>query len=84
MDSKEYTLLSYSIIEGEASEGLVLPSGVKLRSLTTLCVKLIKNGAKVCARYGVFQMAEVAIPLGPFRAILERIRRLRLPGAVWR
>jgi hypothetical protein len=46
--------------------------------------KLIKIGAKVVqhARYVVFQMAEVAIPRGLFRAILERIRRLRLPEVV--
>ncbi|MGB2966519.1 MAG: transposase, partial [Phycisphaerae bacterium] len=53
-------------------------------SLTTLREKLIKIGAKVVttARYVVFQMAEVAIPRRLFRAILERIRRLRLPAAV--
>jgi hypothetical protein len=53
-------------------------------SLTTLREKLIKIGAKVVAhsRYVIFQMAEVAIPRGLFRAILERIRRLRLPEAV--
>jgi len=27
-------------------------------------------------------MAEVAVPRGLFRAILERVRRLRLPDAV--
>ena len=31
------------------------------------------------SRYVVFQMAEVAVPKRLFRAILERIRRLRLP-----
>ena len=57
---------------------------VKRWSLTTLREKLIEIGAKVVstARYVVFQMAEVAIPRGLFRAILERIRRLRLPEAV--
>jgi len=30
----------------------------------------------------VFQMAEVAVPLNLFRAILHRIRQLRLPTAV--
>ena len=41
-------------------------------------------GAKVVAhaRYVVFQMAEVAVPRRLFKAILERIRRLRLPQAV--
>jgi len=52
--------------------------------LTTLREKLIKIGAKVVhhARYVVFQMAEVAVPKKLFRAILERIRRLRLPATV--
>jgi hypothetical protein len=60
------------------------PNGVKHWSMTTLREKLIKIGAKVVssARYVVFQMAEVAIPRGVFRAILHRIRQLRLPGAV--
>jgi hypothetical protein len=42
--------------------------------------KLIKIGAKVVhhARQVIFQMAEVAIPRELFRAILERIGRLRL------
>jgi len=57
---------------------------VKHWSLTTLREKLIKIGAKVVhhARYVVFQMAEVAVPKKLFRAILERIRRLRLPATV--
>jgi len=57
---------------------------VKHWSLTTLREKLIKIGAKVVAhsRYAIFQMAEVAIPRGLFRAILERIRRLRPPETV--
>jgi hypothetical protein len=57
---------------------------VKHWSLTTLREKFIKIGAKVVsgARYVVFQMAEVAIPGGPFLAILEQIRRLRLSEAV--
>ena len=52
--------------------------------LTTLREKLVKIGAKVIssARYVVFQMAEVAVPRGLFRAILERIHRLWLPQAV--
>ena len=46
--------------------------------------ELIKIGAKVVAhfRYVFFQMAEVAVPKRLFRAILERIRRLRLPEMV--
>jgi Transposase DDE domain group 1 len=53
-------------------------------SLTTLREKLIKIGAKVVAhsRYVVFQMAEVAVPKRLFRAILERVRRLRAPKMV--
>jgi len=41
-------------------------------------------GAKVVrhARYVIFQMAEVAVAKQLFRAILERIRRLRLPETV--
>jgi hypothetical protein len=52
--------------------------------LTTLREKMIKIGAKVVttARYVVFQMADVAIPRSLFRAILERIRRLRPLGIV--
>ena len=34
------------------------------------------------ARYVIFQMAEVALPRDVFRAILKRIRRLRLPEMV--
>jgi hypothetical protein len=33
------------------------------------------------AKYVVFQLAEVAVPRQLFAAILERIRRLRLPCA---
>jgi hypothetical protein len=42
---------------------------------------LIKIVAKAIthARYLIFQMAEVAVPKRLFRAILVRIRRLRLP-----
>jgi hypothetical protein len=49
-------------------------------TLTTLREKLIKIGAKVVhhARQVIFQMAEVAVPRELFRAILERIGRLRL------
>jgi len=58
----------------------VLPRPVKHWSLTTLRETLIKIGAKVVhhARYVTFQMAEVAVPRQLFRAILDRIRRLRL------
>ena len=45
---------------------------------------MIKIGAKVVthSRYVIFQMAEVAVPQWLFRAILERIRRLRPPETV--
>ena len=61
-----------------------MPRSVKHWSLTTLREKLIKIGAKVVVhcRYVFFQMAEVAAGKRLFRAILERIRRLRLPELV--
>ena len=48
-------------------------------SLTSLCEKIVKIGAKVVAhaRYTVFQMAEVAVPQHLFRRILDRIDELR-------
>jgi hypothetical protein len=64
---------------------LALLRSVKHGSLTTLREKLIKIvGAKVVthARYVIFQMAELAVPKRLFRAILERIRRLRMPETV--
>jgi hypothetical protein len=74
--------LAYNL--GNFLRRLALPRGVKHWSMTTLREKRIKIGAKVVstARYVIFQMAEVAIPRGLFQAILERIRRLRPPGAV--
>jgi hypothetical protein len=74
--------LAYNM--GNFLRRLALPRGVKHWSLTTLREKLIKIGAKVVthARYVVFQMAEVAVPKRLFRAILDRIRRLRLPETV--
>jgi len=74
--------LAYNL--GNFLRRLALSNGVKHWSLTTLRDKLIKIGAKVVttARYVVFQMAEVAISRRLFHAILERIRRLRLPAAV--
>jgi Transposase DDE domain group 1 len=74
--------LAYNL--GNFLRRLALPKGVKHWSMTTLREKLVKIGAKVVchARYVVFQMAEVAIPRGLFEAILQRIRRLRLPEAV--
>jgi len=74
--------LAYNL--GNFLRRLALPRSVKHWSLTTLREKLIKIGAKVVrhSRYVFFQMAEVAVPKRLFRAILERIRRLRLPETV--
>ena len=74
--------LAYNL--GNFLRRLALPQSVKHWSLTTLREKLVKIGAKVVAhsRYVVFQMAEVAVPKRLFRAILARIRRLRLPETV--
>jgi len=48
-------------------------------SLTSLCEKLLKIGAKIVrhARYVIFQMAEVAVPRELFDRILQRIDGLR-------
>jgi len=74
--------LAYNL--GNFLRRLALPRAVRHWSLTTLRDKLIKMGAKVIthARYVVFQTAEVAVPKRLFQAILERIRRLRLPETV--
>ena len=74
--------LAYNL--GNFLRRLALPRSVKHWSLTTLREKLIKIGAKVVthSRYIIFQMPEVAVPKRLFRAILERIRRLRLPEMV--
>jgi hypothetical protein len=68
-------VLAYNL--GNFVRRLALPASVKHWTLTTLREKLIKIGAKVVhhARYVTFQLAEVAIPRGLYRAILERIRR---------
>jgi hypothetical protein len=74
--------LAYNL--GNFLRRLALPRSVKRWSLTTLREKLVWIGAKVVAhcRYVISQMAEVAVPKRLFRAILERIRRLRLPETV--
>ena len=48
-------------------------------SLTTLCEKLVKIGAKAVAhgRYVTFRLAEVAVPRDLFRKILWLIDDLR-------
>jgi hypothetical protein len=60
-----------------------LGQAVRHWTLTTLREKLIKMGAKAVrhSRKTVLQMAEVAVPRELFRAILERIERLRLLAA---
>ena len=70
--------LAYNL--GNFLRRLALPRSVKHWSLTTLREKLIKIGGKVVthARCVIFQLAEVAVPQWLFRAILERIQRLRL------
>ena len=56
-----------------------LPDEVEHWSLTTLCEKLIKIGARVVkhSRYVTFQLAEVAIPRTLFAEILRQIDGLR-------
>ena len=75
-------VLAYNM--GNFLRQTVLPKAVRHWSLTTLREKLIKIGAKVVrhSRQIIFQMAEVAVPRELFRAILERIGRLRLATAM--
>jgi hypothetical protein len=75
-------VLAYNL--GNFLRQAVLPRSVRHWTLTTLREKLIKIGAKVVrhSKKVVFQMAEVAVPLELFRAILEEIRRLRPPMPV--
>ncbi len=51
--------------------------------LVTLCVKLVKIGAKVVShgRYLTFQMAEIAVSRQMFGQILSLIALLRAPPA---
>ncbi len=60
-------------------ETLALPQEVEHWSMTTLCEKLIKIGAKVVryGRYITFPMAEGAIPRTLFLEILRLIDGLR-------
>jgi hypothetical protein len=68
-------VLAYNL--GNFLRRLALPGKIKHWTLTTLRDRLIKIGAKMVrhARYVTFQLAEVAIPRGLYRAILQRIRR---------
>ena len=58
---------------------LAMPDEMESWSLTTICEKVVKIGAKVVAyaRYAVFQMAEVAVPCDLFRRICDMIDDLR-------
>jgi hypothetical protein len=60
---------------------MALPQEIELWLLTTLREKLVKSGAKVVrhAKYVTFQLAEVAVPVRLFAAILDRIARLAIP-----
>jgi hypothetical protein len=72
-------VLAYNL--GNFLRQAVLPPSVRHWTLTTLREKLVKIGAKVVrhSKKVVFQMAEVAVPRGLFRSILQAIDRLRLP-----
>ena len=58
---------------------LALPEEMERWSLMSLREKVVKIGAKVIAyaRYTEFQMAELAVPRGLFRHMLELIANLR-------
>jgi hypothetical protein len=74
-------ILAYNL--GNLLRRLCLPKAVKDWSLRILQVKLIKMGGRLVrhARRLVFQLAEVAVPRGVFRQVLERIAGLcRVPG----
>ncbi len=69
--------LAYNL--GNFMRILALPKEAEHWSLTTLCEKLVKIGAKVVrqGRYVTFQLAEVAIPRRLFAEILRMIDGLR-------
>jgi len=73
--------LAYNL--GNFMRTLALPKGAELWSLTSLCEKLIKIGARVVShgRYVMFQMAEVVVSRQMFKEILSLIARLRAPPA---
>jgi hypothetical protein len=68
---------------GNFMRTLAMPTLTEPWSLTSLCEKLIKIGAKVVShgRYITFQMAEVAVSRQMFADILSLITRLRAPPA---
>jgi hypothetical protein len=73
--------LAYNL--GNFMRTLAMPKTAQPWSLTSLCEKLIKIGAKVVShgRYVTFQMAEVAVSRQMFVDILSLIARLRAPPA---
>ena len=73
--------LAYNL--GNFMRTLAMPKTAEPWSLTSLCEKLIKIGAKVVShgRYTTFQMVEVALPRQMFHEILMLIARLRIPPA---
>jgi hypothetical protein len=72
-------VLAYNL--GNFMRTLAMPKTVERWSMTSLCEKLIKIGAKVVrhGRYVTFQLAEVAVPRRLFAEILSLIARLRAP-----
>ena len=65
--------------EVDPQRSLALPQKVEHWSMTALCEKLVKIGAKVVrhGRYVTFQMAEIAVPRDLFEEILRLIDGLR-------
>jgi hypothetical protein len=74
-------VLAYNL--GNFMRTLALPKAAEPWSLTSLCEKLIKIGARVVShgRYVTFQMAEVVVSRQMFADILRLIARLRAPPA---
>jgi len=62
---------------------LATPEAIERWSLTSLCERLIKTGARLVrhARYCVFQLAEAALPRAVLAVILGLINALRGPPA---
>jgi hypothetical protein len=70
-------LLRQSVLSRLAGTAVPARRGSLWRTLINIRAKVVTH-----ARHVIFQMAEVAVPKQLFRAILERIRRLRLPEMV--
>ena len=77
LSASSFTLWAYN--RSNFLRTLALPEEMESWSLTTMREKVVKIGAKVIAhaRYGVLQMAEVAVPRDLFRRILDMIDDLR-------